>query len=90
MTTRPDIIHRPIGIIHTPHTDPVETPRQPIHAKGVPGTVELFPEYEEGLRDIETFSHAYLIFSMDRAGQPKLTSTPIRLFKPILVATLAS
>lgn len=71
-----DITQRPIGVIHTPHTDSAATPRQPSYAEGVSGTVELFPEYEEGLRGIERYDYVYLIFAMDRAGAPKLSATP--------------
>ncbi len=71
-----DIIHHPIGIIHTPHTRAEETPVQPVYALGIPGTVEVFPEYEEGLRDVEGFSYVYLVYSFDRARPPKLTVTP--------------
>jgi tRNA-Thr(GGU) m(6)t(6)A37 methyltransferase TsaA len=47
-----------------------------VFAEGVPGRVELDAEYEEGLRDIEGFSHIYLIFAFDRAGEPRLSVTP--------------
>ena len=67
---------RPIGIIHTPHTDPGDTPRQPTYARGVPGTVEIFPEYESGLDGIERCSYVHLIFAIDRAGEPRLSATP--------------
>ncbi len=71
-----DIIHHPIGVIHTPHTRAEETPIQPVYARGIPGTVEVFADYEEGLRDVEGFSYVYLVYSLDRAGAPKLTVTP--------------
>jgi len=52
----------PIGIIHSPFIEPKRMPIQPVGAKGVSGTVELFPEYEEGLKDLEGFSHIILIY----------------------------
>ena len=67
---------RAIGVIRSPHTVPEETPIQPVFAAGVPGRVELLPEYEEGLEDIEGFSHVYLIYAFDRAGVPKLRVVP--------------
>jgi len=77
MTPKPtEITHHPIGVIHTPHTDGADTPRQPSYAQGVPGTIEIFPEYEAGLRGIERYSYVYLIFSMDRAGDHRLEATP--------------
>jgi tRNA-Thr(GGU) m(6)t(6)A37 methyltransferase TsaA len=57
-----DIKYRPIGIIHSPFKEPKGTPIQPAGAKGINGTVELFPEYAEGLKDIEGFSHIVLLY----------------------------
>jgi len=56
------IVYKPIGIIHTPFKQPKGTPIQPISAKGVKGYVEVFPEYAKGLKDIEGFSHIFLIY----------------------------
>jgi tRNA-Thr(GGU) m(6)t(6)A37 methyltransferase TsaA len=68
----------PIGVIHSPHAREKKTPIQPVYAEGIEGTVEVFPEYAEGLRDIEGFSHIYLIYHFHRAQ-------PIRLIvKPFL------
>jgi tRNA (Thr-GGU) A37 N-methylase len=48
----------PIGIIHTPFTDPAGMPIQPAGATGVCGSVEVFGEYRTGLKDLDGFSHA--------------------------------
>ena len=37
-------------------------PIQPTAAIGIEGTVEIFPEYVEGLDDLEGFSHIILIY----------------------------
>lgn len=66
----------PIGVVHTPHTRPEDTPIQPVYAEGIPGSVELLPEYEAGLRDIEGFSHVYLIYVFHRAKAARLEVTP--------------
>ena len=71
-----DIICTPIGVVRTPHTRPEDTPIQPVFAKGVPGRVEVLPGFEEGLRDIEGFSHVYLLYAFDRASAPRLSVTP--------------
>jgi tRNA (Thr-GGU) A37 N-methylase len=42
----------PIGVIHSSHTREKRTPIQPVYAEGIGGTVEVFPKYAEGLRDI--------------------------------------
>lgn len=59
----------PIGIIHSPYTTKDECPIQPLYASGVIGRVEVFEKYETGLKDIETFSHIYLLYHFDRAGE---------------------
>lgn len=71
-----EIVLKPIGVIRSPHTKPEDTPIQPVFAEGVPGRVELDAGFEEGLRDIEGFSHIYLIFAFDRAGEPRLSVIP--------------
>ncbi len=51
----------PIGVIHTPYTALDEVPIQPCYSSGV-GEVELFEEYEEGLKDLEGFSHIVILY----------------------------
>lgn len=51
-----------IGVIHSPFKDVVGMPLQPQGAQGTPGTVEVMPEYGEGLTDIEGFSHIMLLY----------------------------
>jgi tRNA-Thr(GGU) m(6)t(6)A37 methyltransferase TsaA len=62
----------PIGIIHTPFTTKEMCPIQPLYSSGAVGRVEVFNEYEAGLKDIETFSHIYLLYLFDRAGKIEL------------------
>ena len=56
-----EIKYKPIGIVHSPFREPEGTPIQPVGAKGINGSVEIFPEYVEGLKDLEGFSHIILI-----------------------------
>ncbi len=60
------ITYHPIGIVHSPYKESSGTPIQPYMAPDVVGTVEILPEYAEGLKDIEGFSHIYLICHLDR------------------------
>jgi tRNA-Thr(GGU) m(6)t(6)A37 methyltransferase TsaA len=71
-----EINYKPIGVIRSPHTRADETPIQPVFAGGIPARVEVFLEYEEGLRDIDGFSHIYLLYAFDRAGPASLEVTP--------------
>ncbi|MFH1011099.1 MAG: tRNA (N6-threonylcarbamoyladenosine(37)-N6)-methyltransferase TrmO [bacterium] len=52
----------PIGVIHSPFKEPEGTPIQPKAGKGAEGTVDIFPEYVEGLKDLEGFSHIVLVY----------------------------
>ena len=67
---------RPIGYIRCEHRDASATPIQPVYAQGCCARAEIFPEYEEGLRDLEGFSHIYIIHYFHKADQPSLTVTP--------------
>jgi tRNA-Thr(GGU) m(6)t(6)A37 methyltransferase TsaA len=62
----------PIGIIHTPYESKNECPIQPIYAAAAIGRVEVFEGYAAGLKDIEGFSHIYLLYHLDRAGEIEL------------------
>jgi tRNA (adenine37-N6)-methyltransferase len=61
------VVFRPIGVIRSEHRLGENTPVQPSYAVGIPGTVEVFPEYVDGLDDLESFSHIYLIYHLHRS-----------------------
>lgn len=70
-----EIIFHPIGVIHTEFTEQENTPIQGIF-NNAEGTVELLPEYEEGLRDVESFTHLILLYHFDRATGISLLQRP--------------
>ncbi|MBN1948852.1 MAG: tRNA (N6-threonylcarbamoyladenosine(37)-N6)-methyltransferase TrmO [Candidatus Cloacimonetes bacterium] len=70
------IEYHPIGIIHTPFTELQEIPIQPRFAAGIKGTIEVFPEYREGLQDLEGFSHIILLYHLHRSNGYKLKVIP--------------
>jgi len=77
MTARNEPVeYSPIGVIHTPHIDSAKTPIQPCYARGIEGTIEIYPAHEEGLSDLEGFSHIILLFHLHRAKPPNLTVIP--------------
>ena len=63
---------RAIGIIHSPHATKEVCPIQPLYSSDAVGRVEVFEEYAPGLKDVETFSHLYLLYLFDRAGEIEL------------------
>jgi len=76
------ITYQPIGIIKTPFRTVEGMPIQPAGAKSVQGSIDIFPEFSEGLRDLAGFSHIILLYHFHRAGKPKLVVTPFMDSKP--------
>ena len=70
------VCYQPIGIIRSGHLEADKTPIQPAYAQGCKGRAEIFPEFAEGLRDLEGFSHLYLIYHFHHAGHVKLSVKP--------------
>ncbi len=62
----------PIGKIYTTFRTKEETPIQGFLNQDSIGSVEVYPQYADGLKDIETFSHIILVYQFDRAGEVTL------------------
>jgi tRNA-Thr(GGU) m(6)t(6)A37 methyltransferase TsaA len=61
-----------IGVIHSPYSTKESCPIQgAVKPDGI-GTIDIYPEYRDGLKDIETFSHIILLYLFDRAGDIQL------------------
>jgi tRNA-Thr(GGU) m(6)t(6)A37 methyltransferase TsaA len=59
---------KPVGLIHSPYGSKDDAPIQGAFRPDGVGWVEVFPEFEAGLQDIEGFSHVILLYLFDRAG----------------------
>jgi tRNA-Thr(GGU) m(6)t(6)A37 methyltransferase TsaA len=70
------INYKPIGIIHSPFTNPEGTPIQSPASKDSKGKVIVYPEYAEGLKDLEGFSHIILIYHFHLSKKPSLIVKP--------------
>jgi tRNA-Thr(GGU) m(6)t(6)A37 methyltransferase TsaA len=77
-----EITFRPIGIIHSPFKDIKGMPIQPAGAFEIQGTVEIFLEFVEGLKDLEGFSHIILIYHFHQVQESKLIVTPFLDSRP--------
>lgn len=75
-TNEMKIEYRPIGFIHSPFKERRGTPIQPTRGRGVRGTVEIMPEYADGLADLDGFSHVVLIYIFHRSQGFDLRVTP--------------
>ena len=76
------IEYSPIGIIRTPHTKREGMPIQPTGAKGISGTVEVFEQFQTGLKDLDGFSHIILLYYFHRSNGYKLEIIPFLDDKP--------
>ena len=56
-----DFVMKTIGVIHTTMSEKKDTPIQSSRSD-ILGSVEIFPEYVEGLDGVEDFSHLYLLY----------------------------
>lgn len=69
-----------IGVVHSPYTDPAEI--HPLRSRSTVGTIEIFSEYAKGLKDIEGFSHLYIVWAFHRSAGYKLLTSPLLAAKP--------
>jgi len=67
---------RSIGIVHSPHTDTSQVPKGLGARHEAEGVLEILPEFEEGLKDIEGFSHLFVIWVFDRSEGFQLVGRP--------------
>jgi tRNA-Thr(GGU) m(6)t(6)A37 methyltransferase TsaA len=70
------IKYDPIGVIHSPYKTTHGTPIQPTGAKGVAGSIEIFPEYVAGLADLDGFSHIYVLYHFHLSKKYELRVKP--------------
>ena len=67
---------QPIGYVRSPYTDTKEIPKGPGARHEAEGVLEIRAEFEPGLKDIEGFSHLYVIWAFDRSEGCDLVGTP--------------
>jgi tRNA-Thr(GGU) m(6)t(6)A37 methyltransferase TsaA len=67
---------RSIGAARTPYAATDQIPKGKGAKHDAVGTLELLPEFEAGLTDIEGFSHLFVIWVFDRSGPFELLGTP--------------
>ncbi|MGQ9546367.1 MAG: tRNA (N6-threonylcarbamoyladenosine(37)-N6)-methyltransferase TrmO [Dehalococcoidia bacterium] len=67
---------KPIGVIHSPYKNRVAAPYQGYRSEEV-SQIEVFKDFEEGLKDIEGFSHIIIIYWFHKSrGYHLLVKTP--------------
>ena len=72
---------KPIGIVHSPFKkkEDIESKKY-ADSRGfdsIQGELEIFKEYEDGLKDIEGFSHLIVLFTFHRSEGYRLHTKPL-------------
>jgi len=67
---------QPIGIVSSPYKNTAEIPKGLGVKHEADGVLEVLPEFEPGLTDIEGFSHLFVIWVFDRSDGFELLGTP--------------
>ena len=71
-----NVLMRPGGFVRSPYSETAQVPKGFGAQHRAEGTIEILPEYEPGLTDIEGFSHLYVIWVFDRSDGCELLGTP--------------
>jgi tRNA (adenine37-N6)-methyltransferase len=67
---------RPIGFVSSPYHATADVPRGLGAKHGAEGILKIVPEFADGLKDIEGFSHLFVIWAFDRSQGFELLGTP--------------
>ena len=74
------VAYKAIGIVHSPYLTPEGTPIQPAASRedlnDDLASIEIFHEFSRGLKDLDGFSHIYVLFHMHLAKKESLLVTP--------------
>jgi len=71
-----------IGFVRSPYTNTSQIPKGKGAEHHAEGVLDILPEYEQGLMDVEGFSHLYVLWVFDRAGGTELIAYPPSDNKP--------
>jgi tRNA-Thr(GGU) m(6)t(6)A37 methyltransferase TsaA len=63
---------QPIGFVSTPYQNTASIPKGLGAKHEAEGVIQILPEFEIGLTDIDGFSHLYVLWVFDRAGEFQL------------------
>jgi tRNA-Thr(GGU) m(6)t(6)A37 methyltransferase TsaA len=71
-------IPRPIGFVRSPYNNASEVPKGLGARHDADGVLEILPEFQPGLADIEGFSHLIVIWEFDRPPKPESGGDKLR------------
>lgn len=67
---------KPIGVVKGPYTQTKDIPKGTGAKHDAVGTLEISPDYEAGLTDVEGFSHLFVLWVFDRSDGFELLAMP--------------
>jgi tRNA-Thr(GGU) m(6)t(6)A37 methyltransferase TsaA len=67
---------QPIGFVRSPYTATSQIPKGFGAKHEAEGILDILPEFEPGLSDIEGFSHLFVLWMFDRSEGYELTGIP--------------
>jgi len=67
---------RPIGFVKSPFRETKQIPKGLGAKHEAEGTLEILPEFEQGLLDVEGFSHLFVLWEFDRSTDFDLVASP--------------
>jgi len=70
------IVIHPIGIIHSPYKQSTDIPIQGIFKSEVQACIELEQEYADGLKDLDKFSHAIILYYFHKSSRQGVEGRP--------------
>ena len=73
---RTDFIMQPVGFVRSPYSQTSQVPKGCGAQHQAEGALEMLPEYELGLTDIEGFSHLFVLWEFDRSTDFELFAAP--------------
>jgi tRNA-Thr(GGU) m(6)t(6)A37 methyltransferase TsaA len=62
-----ELTAKPIGFARSPFKEKADAPRQAPLASGTKGSIEILPEFRDGLSDLDGFERIWILFWFDRA-----------------------
>jgi tRNA-Thr(GGU) m(6)t(6)A37 methyltransferase TsaA len=67
---------RPIGFVSSPFKETADIPKGLGAKHTAEGALKILPEFEAGLKDIEGFSHLFVLWAFDRSDGFDLFASP--------------
>ncbi len=86
----PAFTFRPVGFVRSEYQDPAQVPKGCGARHEAEGWLELRPELEAGLTDVEGFSHLFVLWVFDRSQGCDLMAQPPTADRPHGVFTTRS